>query len=169
MKNPLRILTIGLIFLLPTGGSLAQDESDDYDREGNLETTMRFIREGQMEEDLSREHAVTYRPQIPTAIVWCVKEDLGGKHDKDTVDVLAVAREPSGRWAVAISKAGKEIYYTSMIKPRDNIKILGSSTRLEEALSLVPEEGRAGLKSVLENSYSEETARRSGGGQNKSE
>lgn len=148
------LLLVCLVSLFAGFASVsAQEDRSEEEREGDMDTTLRFIQEGQDEEDRSRMFAVTYKPNVPTAIVWCVQEDLKAVGGEKNVDVLAVVRESSGRWAVAVSKVGTQTYYTSMIKPRDNIEILGSSESLEEAVDLVPEEGRSGLLSTFTNSY----------------
>ncbi len=155
-------LTVFLLGSLTASGSDAgegQAGGEEIEREEDMDLMLKFMEEGQKKEDLSRQKVVTYQPDIPVEIDWCVREDLNARTGKGDAKVLAVVRDPSVKWAMAVSKADGKLYYTSMEKPRDNIKLLGSFDRAEEAAGMVDEPGgRAGLMAALLGSYDEKTA-----------
>jgi hypothetical protein len=141
-KYPAGILALGVAFLSPLSSSgeeagRVDEQESEVELEGDPLITRQFIEEAQREEDRSRKKLISYGADVPTVISWCVREDLLGKHGCKDVRVLSVIRGGEN-WALATSKGDGVLYYTAMEKPRDNIRILGSSTQLQGAVDLIP-------------------------------
>jgi hypothetical protein len=128
--------------------TVLESPEDEVELEGDPLLTQQFIKEAEMEEEESRKRLISYAGEVPTVIAWCVTEDLQAKHGCKNVRVLSVVREASGKWALATSEDNGKIYYTAMEKPKDNIRILGSSDDIKATVDLIPD--AAGRDSVTD-------------------